>query len=757
MAQVCEHWEERGSVKSLVSTEVHSHGGSPASRRALVRLLGIAPAALLLSGLFTVWAGPFVTPVAAAAPTGVVAAWGVNDYGENNVPAGLSGVTAIAAGQYHSLALKSDGTVVAWGDDTDGQTTVPTGLSGVIAIAAGGWHSLALKSDGTVVAWGSDFEGETDVPAGLSGVTAIAAGGNHSLALKSNGTVVAWGDNGAGQTYVPAGLSGVTAIAAGAWHSLALKSNGTVVAWGDHSQGEATVPVGAQSGVLAIAAGELCSLALKSNGTVVAWGRKSDGEADVPAGLSGVIAIAAGGYHSLALKSDGTVVGWGARGQTYVPTGLSGVTAIAASGFHSLALVPTAVAAVVVSGMTTPRLADSTGSIRVTAVDAGGKRLPSYRGTIHFTSSDTDASLPTNYTFTAADVGTHVFVANVILRTAGTQWVRASDAVASSVTGAQDGIVVTPHVVTSIVAYGMRTPRPAASTGSIRVTALDGAGKRVYSYRGTVHFTSSDAAASLPPDYTFTAADNGTHVFVANVILETPGTWSVTATDTATASLTGTQTGVVVNATPLLVSGMTTPRTAGTIGSIRVTAVDASGNRNPSYLGTIHLTSSDSQADLPADYTFTAADAGTHVFTGVILKTAGTQSVTATDAFTAAITGIQSGIAVTPAKAKTLVVSGMTTPRTAGSTGSIRVTAIDAYGNRIYPGNGVASYLGTIEFTSTDPQASLPPDYTFTAADNGTHVFVANVILRSPGTWSVTATDTTTASLTGTQTGIVVH
>ena len=42
-------------------------------------------------------------------------AWGYNDYGQTNVPAGLSGVTAIAAGDYHSLALKSDGTVVAWG------------------------------------------------------------------------------------------------------------------------------------------------------------------------------------------------------------------------------------------------------------------------------------------------------------------------------------------------------------------------------------------------------------------------------------------------------------------------------------------------------------------------------------------------------------------------------------------------------------------------------------------------------------------
>ena len=77
---------------------------------------------------------------------------------------------------------------------------MPAGLTGVIAIAAGYAHSLALKSDGTVVAWGSNDYGQSNVPAGLTGVTAIAGGYGHSLALKSDGTVVAWGDNHYGQT-----------------------------------------------------------------------------------------------------------------------------------------------------------------------------------------------------------------------------------------------------------------------------------------------------------------------------------------------------------------------------------------------------------------------------------------------------------------------------------------------------------------------------------------------------------------------------
>jgi hypothetical protein len=95
----------------------------------------------------------------------------------------LSNVVAIAAGNYHDLALKSDGTVVAWGRNDDGQTNVPAGLSRVVAIAAGWYHSLALKSDGTIVAWGRNDDGQTNVPEGLSGVVAVAAGGTHNLAL----------------------------------------------------------------------------------------------------------------------------------------------------------------------------------------------------------------------------------------------------------------------------------------------------------------------------------------------------------------------------------------------------------------------------------------------------------------------------------------------------------------------------------------------------------------------------------------------
>ena len=79
---------------------------------------------------------------------------------------------------------------------------------------------------------------------------------------------------------------------------------------------------------------------------------------------------------------------------------------------------------------------------------------------------------------------------------------------------------------------------------------------------------------------------------------------------------------------------------AGAPGSVTVTADDLYGNVATGYRGTVKFSSSDTNAALPANYTFTAANAGTHTFTnGVTLKTVGTQSITATDTVTGTITG----------------------------------------------------------------------------------------------------------------------
>jgi alpha-tubulin suppressor-like RCC1 family protein len=193
---------------------------------------------------------------------GTVVSWGLNEfYWETPVPAGLTGVTAIAGGGGHSLALKSDGSVYGWGGNDSGQvtgtrTTTPETnyvtldgrlLGDVIAIAAGIESSIALRKDGSVVCWGRNDFGQSTAPgAAQSNVIAIAAGEVHSVALRADGTVLAWGNNNFGQvtgspnlevpyfgTASPVTLeghqvNGVTAIAAGGLHTVALL--GTVTA-----------------------------------------------------------------------------------------------------------------------------------------------------------------------------------------------------------------------------------------------------------------------------------------------------------------------------------------------------------------------------------------------------------------------------------------------------------------------------------------------------------------------------------------------
>ena len=145
-----------------------------------------------------------------------------------------------------------------------------------------------------------------------------------------------------------------------------------------------------------------------------------------------------------------------------------------------------------------------------------------------------------------------------------------------------------------------------------------------------------------------------------------------------------------------LVLAAPTAETAGTSFSLTVTAQNSSGVTDTGYTGTIHFTSSDVQAGLPANFTFTAADAGTYTFT-VTLKTAGSQSITATDTTTSAITGTLSGISVSPAAASQFVLSGLPSTTTAGVAQTVTVTAEDPYGNV------ATGYAGTVQFTSSDP------------------------------------------------------
>jgi alpha-tubulin suppressor-like RCC1 family protein len=278
---------------------------------------------------------------------------------------------SVSAGDYHTVALRSDGTVMTWGDNHNGQLGVGStavysclvlvgGLTDVIRLSAGYLHTVALKDDGTVWTWGDNQYGQlgdgtkTDRTAptqvgGLPIIIAVSGGQYHTLALSSDGTVWAWGQNTSGQlgndtvtdSLTPvlavdpsnpaAPLTGIIAITAGGSHSLAIKDDGTVWAWGQNSGGQLgdttyissdlPVLVAAPSGITALSAGTIHSLAQTASATAMAWGSNANGQLGdgtnlqrtTPVsviGLTGVVSIDAGYNHSLAV-SGGTVWAWG--------------------------------------------------------------------------------------------------------------------------------------------------------------------------------------------------------------------------------------------------------------------------------------------------------------------------------------------------------------------------------------------------------------------------------------------------------------
>jgi predicted outer membrane repeat protein len=115
------------------------------------------------------------------------------------------------------------------------------------------------------------------------------------------------------------------------------------------------------------------------------------------------------------------------------------------------------------------------------------------------------------------------------------------------------------------------------------VQAVDSFAQTAVGYTGTVTFTSADPyGATVPADYQFTLADGGMHTFAAGATLYTAGNWDVTATDTVTASITGSATVAVSPAAPdhLLFLQQPTDTSAGqTIGpAVMVAVVDQFGN-----------------------------------------------------------------------------------------------------------------------------------------------------------------------------------
>ncbi|HUG11947.1 MAG TPA: immunoglobulin domain-containing protein, partial [Opitutaceae bacterium] len=301
----------------------------------------------------------------------------------------MDDVLMTAAGDYHSLFLKTDGTLWTMGDNQfgqlgDGTTTdraTPVQVaSDVTEVAAGSRHSLFVKTDGTLWAMGDKRSFQMKTATTVSGptpvrlasdVSKVAGGGAHSLFVKTDGTLWGLGHNFFGQLgdgsnvyrALPVQVAtGVAAVAAGQTHSLFTKTDGTLWAMGSNEDGElgnhgpSATPVQMASDVVAVAAGYRQTLFAKNDGTLWVMGSNLAGQLGdgtttdrhTPVQLaSNVTTIAAGTIHTLFVKADGTLwamganhdgqLGDGSTSSSFTPVQVaSGIATVSAGGVHSL-------------------------------------------------------------------------------------------------------------------------------------------------------------------------------------------------------------------------------------------------------------------------------------------------------------------------------------------------------------------------------------------------------------------------------------
>jgi putative cell wall-binding protein len=173
--------------------------------------------------------------------------------------------------------------------------------------------------------------------------------------------------------------------------------------------------------------------------------------------------------------------------------------------------------------------------------------------------------------------------------------------------------------------------------------------------------------------------------------------------------------------------------------TVTVTALDSSNAIATTYAGTVHFTSNDAAAVLPANSTFSG---GVGSFS-VTFSTAGTRHVTVTDTTSSSITGTSGSVNVTQSTTHLSATASATA--TAGNSFVVTVKALDG------GGHVVTGYAGTVKLTSNDSAAVLPANSTLSS---GQHAFT--VTLKTAGSHNVTATDTANSGISGTTGSITV-
>src|SRR5579864_1732409 len=159
---------------------------------------------------------------------------------------------------------------------------------------------------------------------------------------------------------------------------------------------------------------------------------------------------------------------------------------------------------------------------------------------------------------------------------------------------ASGGGATAPPVATHFSVTPATSNPTAGAQFNFTVTALDSSNAAVNSYAGTVHFTSTDGQAVLPPD---SALANGTGNYTAT--MKTVGAQTITASTT----FAGTSRAITVSPAAASQLSLSVPgnATTRTLINFSVNVLDIYGNVATGYSGAVHFASSDPNATLPAN------------------------------------------------------------------------------------------------------------------------------------------------------------